>query len=457
MVGRKPQQSVLIVTDDAVDADALRAVLDDPAPSTTILSDPTAVFDELTRSATHCLVLPATIDGQRGTDLAVGVAALYPDLPIVVTGVDPATVPDDRDVIAVETADLVSPPVVAAIEDAIASGPPRVAGRPPSPMETLLLSLFDGMSNHLFVKDEQARHVMIGGGYYEPTDRLGMTDLALDDLADEHVEASYRDEMALLNEEIERIDAEQFLDREAAYVRICKVPWYDSEGDIRGLVGSAWDITEQKNHEHALRRQRERLVKVALVAAHEFRNELQIAHGRLELLDGEQAHVDEIVASLTRIASLVDTIVELSTDEHQRPREEPVWLSRLSREVWDTMSGRAATLEIEDDCRVVADQESTGLLLQFLFQNALEHADPTVTVTVGATPDGFFVANDGPPIDTEPPESVFDAGYTTVDGNTGFGLYIAKTVAEDQDWTLSLSTGGEWPVRFDIGNVDRQE
>lgn len=95
-----------------------------------------------------------------------------------------------------------------------------------------------------------------------------------------------------------------------------------------------------------------------------------------------------------------------------------------------------------------------SLLLQCLFQNAIEHGGLTVTVTVGATERGFFVADDGPGIDAESTERVLDPGYSTVEGNTGSGLSIAKTVAEDHDWTLLVSEPSEGGMRFDIENVD---
>ncbi|MDS0279456.1 PAS domain-containing sensor histidine kinase [Halomicroarcula sp. S1AR25-4] len=442
-------KSVLVVADD--EAAELESGFDEEAVAVTVLTDRRNVFDELTHGVYQCLVLTATVGGQSGTDIAYGVTKLFPDLPVVVVGVDPAVVPDDLDVRAVASPDLGSQAVVDAIGTSLDGDAPSVAGRSPSPMETLLLSLFNEMPDHLYAKDDQARHVLMGRGFNEPTDRVGLTDREVSELADEHGEAAYRDEMDILEGEVDRIDVEEFLDLAAPYVRTRKVPWYDADGEIQGLVGLTQDITARKTREHDLRRQHERMVKVALVSAHELRNELQIAHGRLERLD-DDTQTAPIEESLSRISSLVDTVVQLSTRESDRQEQTPVWLSRLSREVWETVADAHAALEIDGDARFLADQESASLLLQFLFQNALEHG--ASTVTVGTTSTGFYVANDGPEIEVSPPERVFDAGYTTVEGNTGFGLYIAKSVAEDQGWTLSLTDATAGSVRFDVENVD---
>jgi signal transduction histidine kinase len=444
-------KSVLVVPGETVDPAGLQVLLSGEPATVTVLDELTALFDTLTNSVVHCLVLPERVEDQRGSDIAYGVRELYPELPIILAGGDEQESVDAgeetiRTVAASETA------VAAAIRDAVEDDPPSVAGREPSPMETLLLSLFNEMPDHFYAKDDAARHVLMGRGFNEPTDRLGLTDPEVSELADEHGDAAYRDEMDLIEGRSVGIDVEEFLDLDAEYVRTRKVPWYDADGEIRGLVGHTQDITERKRRQHAFRRQHERMVKVALLAAHELRNELQIVQGQLD--NDDDTAVADVEDSLWRISSIVDTVVELSAREYKVPEEKPVWLSRLSREVWDTLNTEGSTLDIDGDVRVVADQESASLLLQFLFQNAIDHAGPAVTVTVGTTPAGFYVADDGPGIDVDPPERVFDAGYTTVTGNTGFGLYIAQMVADDNDWTLSVSEPAAGGTRFDIENVD---
>ncbi|KAA9400065.1 PAS domain-containing sensor histidine kinase [Haloarcula sp. CBA1130] len=459
-------KSVLVVATDGLDTATLESALDETAASITQLSSLTDLFDTLTYSAFHALVLPETADGQSGTDIAYGVKKLFPDLPVIVAGADPAAVPDNLDVRAVESSTHLEDAVAEAVRDSLDAEPPTVAGRLPSPMETLLLSLFNELPDHLYAKDEQARHVLMGRGFNEPTDRLGLTDVEVPELDDEHAKAALRDEMDVIEEEIDQIEVEEFLDLDASYVRTRKMPWYDSTGDVQGIVGHTQNITERKLREHAFRRQNERMVKVALVASHELRNELQIAYGQLEGLADCDGPTDEIEESLSQISTIIDTVVELSTSDpngqiqhdeiEQVPKRKHMWLSRLSREVWDTLADSEARLTFDGDTRIVADQESAGLLLQILFQNALEHAGPSVTVTVGTTADGFFVADDGPGIDVDPPERVFDAGHTAVAENTGFGLYVARRVAADHGWTISMSESESGGARFDIGNVDCQ-
>lgn len=451
-MGSGDSQQLLLVSPDPVDPAGLESQLSDT--QVVYLPELPRVFEELTTGVYDCLVLPATVGDQAGTDVACGIATMYPELPVVVVGTDVPEETDRETIVTVAAASLVDSAVASTVKGVLMGPSPSVAGREPSPMETLLLSLFDGVPDNLYAKDTDARHVMLGSGFNQPTDRLGLTDTEVDELHEKHGEAALRDEMDVIEGVTDRIEVEEFLDLDASYVRTNKVPWYDADGDVRGLVGLTQDITERKVREHDLRRQHERMVKIALVAAHEFRNELQIARGRLEQISTDQDHVDCIDESLARTETIVDMVVDLSSKETAVEDTKPIWLSRLSREVWDTLAESEATLEVAEDSRVVADQEVASLLLQFLFQNAIEHGGRVVTVTVGATETGFFVADDGAGIDADSPERVLDPGYSTVEGNTGFGLYIAKTVAEDHDWTLSVAELSDGGARFDIENVN---
>jgi signal transduction histidine kinase len=447
----------VLVVDSGADEEHLRRPFEQLDCSVDRLSDLTTVFDELTRSETHCLVLPSTVDDQSGVDVAAGIRELFPDLPIVLLGGDLEEVPSDLDAVAVNAKRLDDRSVLDTVRGCLSGPEPAVAGRPPSPMETLLLSMFEQFPVHLYAKDDEARHVMLSDNELAPTDLMGQTDLDFTELPEEHREAAYRDEMRVIENDAPRLEVEEFTDYIDSHSLTSKVPWHDADGEVRGLVGLTQDITEYKRQEQASRRQHERLAKVALVATHEFRNELQIAHGRLQLSDATDEQIAVVEESLSRMASIVDTVVELASEGQTATQRKPLWLSTLSREVWDTLASSQATLRIEEDNRIVADPEAASLFLQILFKNALEHAGPSVTVTVGTTEDGFYVADDGPGFEVEPPERVLDAGFSTVEGNTGFGLYVARRLANDHEWTLSLSEGENGGACFDVGDVGHAE
>ena len=402
-----------------------------------------SLYDELCLGEVHCLVLPADVSGTSALNVARGVRAFFPDLPVVVAGVSPAEMPGDLDVYAVETADLDGDAVTEVVGRALADSEGTHAARPPSRMETFLLSMFDQFPIHLYAKDGAGRHAMVSRHANEPTDLIGQTDLDYTELPESHREAAYRDDMRVVEEEAQILDIEEYTDYIDSHTLTTKVPWYH-DGEVVGLVGLTRDITERKQREHAARRQQELLVKLAILSAHEFRNELQVALGRLEVLDDHPDQVEVIEESHDHLIDIVDQVIDLASRERRSHQRRSVWLSTLAREVWDALATDDATLTVESDARIVADTESLSLFLQILFDNALEHVGSDVDVTVGRTDDGFFVADDGPGIDGRH-ERVFDAGFTTEEDNTGFGLFVARSIAHEHNWHVSVSeseTGG---------------
>jgi signal transduction histidine kinase len=78
------------------------------------------------------------------------------------------------------------------------------------------------------------------------------------------------------------------------------------------------------------------------------------------------------------------------------------------------------------------------------------HADSGVTVTVGDLDDGFYVADDGPGIPESERSDVFEAGYSTADDGTGFGLDIVREIVEAHGWTVTVAESDDGGARFEI-------
>jgi len=52
---------------------------------------------------------------------------------------------------------------------------------------------------------------------------------------------------------------------------------------------------------------------------------------------------------------------------------------------------------------------------------------------------------------------VFDAGYTTSEDGTGFGLPIVKEIVEAHDWSIAVTESEAGGARFEITGVDVSE
>ncbi|MXR41498.1 GAF domain-containing protein [Halobaculum sp. WSA2] len=200
----------------------------------------------------------------------------------------------------------------------------------------------------------------------------------------------------------------------------------------------------------SLRRKNERLDEFASIVSHDLRNPLNVARGYVELAI-EEDDTDELPAALDaldRMEDLVDATLSLAREGRDVEETEPTDVGDLAREAWAVVDAPAATLVVEDAPTVPADPERLRTLLENCLRNAVDHAGRDVTVVVGATPDGFFVADDGPGIPEGEREAALERGYTTADDGTGFGLAIVADIARAHGWTTELSESADGGLRL---------
>jgi signal transduction histidine kinase len=161
------------------------------------------------------------------------------------------------------------------------------------------------------------------------------------------------------------------------------------------------------------------------------------------------------------MATLIDDLLSLARAGQQTSTLEAVdvrgLVERCLRNLEGDTDAVTVRVTIEADRRVLADPTRLSQLFENLLGNAADHAGPDATVTVGwlENGDGFYVADDGPGIPPEERETVFDRGYTTAEGGTGFGLNIVEQVVEAHGWGIRVTESDAGGARFEITDVER--
>ena len=113
-----------------------------------------------------------------------------------------------------------------------------------------------------------------------------------------------------------------------------------------------------------------------------------------------------------------------------------------------------ATVKLDTQQTVRADRTRLQQLLENLLRNAIEHGGRGVTITVGELDDGFYVEDDGSGISEDERDDVFEAGYTTAEDGTGFGLSIVKQVTDAHEWDIRATDSSDGGARFEITDVE---
>ncbi|WP_424015282.1 GAF domain-containing protein [Halorubrum xinjiangense] len=217
--------------------------------------------------------------------------------------------------------------------------------------------------------------------------------------------------------------------------------------------------TEQlRDRDAALQREIDRLEKFAGLVSHDLRNPLNVAAGRTNLarsLTDDAAVLDEldrVEDAHDRMSQLIDDLLALARQGRTVDEIESVPLAEAAERAWRTVDTGDATLDVSDaTAAVAADPERLRTLFENLFTNSVEHGSDTdaadLTVSVGALPDGFFVADDGVGFDIDPEEAT-EYGRSSASHRTGFGLAIVREIAAAHGWELSID--GDDGARFEF-------
>ena len=230
----------------------------------------------------------------------------------------------------------------------------------------------------------------------------------------------------------------------------------DSDGNIRGMVILAYDITEQVNAE------KHRQAFTANVS-HELKTPLQAIIGSAELMENGIVKTDDlprfvghIRKEASRLLYLIDDIIRLSQlDEGAEMDQEDVPLKQLAEDVCETLSDAAklkdVTLEVTGEDVVMRGVRR--LLYEILYNlcdNAIKYnrAGGSVTVSVSQKTNEICVSvkDTGIGIPPEHQDKIFerfyrvDKSHSKQSGGTGLGLSIVKHAVQYHHGKIVLAS-----------------
>jgi len=219
----------------------------------------------------------------------------------------------------------------------------------------------------------------------------------------------------------------------------------------------------------------ERLAAVGSLAAqvtHEIRNPLSSVALNAELLEDElEGASPEAHQLLARITGEVDRLALITEDylafaRRQKPEIQPIDLASELDDLLDfideefSQAGISLRRELPPSAGVLGDAGQLRQALLNLLRNAKEalteipsgEREPRVTLrmeTVGDTVK-LTVTDNGPGIEDEDAERIFEAFYTRKAQGTGLGLAIVQQIVADHDGTVRISRSGAEGTEFAI-------
>jgi signal transduction histidine kinase len=194
-------------------------------------------------------------------------------------------------------------------------------------------------------------------------------------------------------------------------------------------------------------------------ASHQLRTPLTSIRVRLDELNVigledplAAEYVDELSVEVDRLRRLAERLLTLASVEVARPKQ-PRDVMAVVREAADRLAQRARLAQVnlqiwplDEPAVVVAAPGALEESLSNLIDNALKYSPKGGTVTVGVMPGemvyDIWVEDDGPGIDEDLAERLFEPFYRVASPKPGYGLGLAivKRICDSEGVQVGLST-----------------
>lgn len=314
-----------------------------------------------------------------------------------------------------------------------------------------LREIIDLVPDYIFVKNSRGEYIMANEATaealgVEPGEVGGREEDDILPNSDQGEEFRGDDREVLETGEPKQIQEElKTADGDTRLLQTTKIPYEVPGSGEDAILGYGRDVTELKQYEQTLERQRDNLEVLNKVVRHDVRNDLQLVQVYSELLedhiegDGEE-YVQKVQEAARDAVSITETARDVTEVLLQSgTTRSPVNLRYVLEEQVDevrasyqralvTLGGTVPEVE------VLAD-EMLESVFRNLLTNAIVHNDKEVPeVEVSVSVDDAIqvrVADNGPGIPDDRKERIFDEGETGVGSDsTGLGLFLVETLVE---------------------------
>ena len=336
----------------------------------------------------------------------------------------------------------------------------------------LLRTLINNLSDAIYVKDKEGRKLVANTADMSimkcssEAEIIGKTDLEI--FNSEDGAKGFAEDIEVIKTGKALIDHEDgFVDEEGKqhWRLTSKVPLFNEQNQVIGLVGFGRDITERKKNEELLIQSKEKAeesdrLKTAFLhnISHEIRTPMNAIIGFSSLLnepnvdpEKRQYFIDIITQSSNQLLSIITDIINIANIEtgQEETTESIINVGEVVKKIYEqfllTAENRENSLNLvipsasEDITRIITDETKLTQILSNLLVNALKFTKQGVVnlgYEVKHNEIEFFVEDTGIGIAPQMHEEIFkrfrqiETSFSRQYGGSGLGLSISKAYVE---------------------------
>jgi PAS domain S-box-containing protein len=358
-------------------------------------------------------------------------------------------------------------------------------GSPSARFPDLPRAVLTGLTHGVFVKDRDLRLLAVNPAFCAAVGRTESELLGHDDfdLYPRPLAALRRvEERAVLADGARRETLEEHpVGGQTRTLHVVRAPLLSPGGEVEGVLGVLWDVTEQRRLEERQRhaQKMETVGQLAGGIAHDFNNLLTGVVGNLALARAELARADTDPQRLLEYLDRAEDISRRAADltrqllgfaRRMESRPEVLDLNRTVRETLRALRptlGAGVQVELETDLDLWAVRADDGQLARLLTnlclnaRDAMPHGGRLIIETSNVTLDGdearqfldgrpgefvcLRVSDTGEGIAPEVLPRIFEPFFTTRGFGKGIGLGLAMVfgiVKDHQGWVCCASEVG---------------
>jgi len=319
----------------------------------------------------------------------------------------------------------------------------------------MLQSFLSSIEIPMFVKDEQGRHLRKteAWGGIDPDVVIGKTDRELYAYDPESAEQFYEHDMRVIE------NGERIVDRGEApgppgnryWARTTKVPWYDDDGSVKGLLGLSYEITDFKQKEQRLELLEDRVDQFASFLSDEVLDTLRAANEQLGIAreTGDDSAFRAVENAHDRMEKRLRNLGTIARKSPNIGPTESVNLAYVVNEVWSFIATGDAKLELNvpTETLIHTSMGSIRPIVESLLRHAANSGED-VTVSVGSLQEGFYLAYDT--------VTESDCGRATEGSFRGpndgqqSDLAFVSEIVERNNWSLTVADRDGTGTRIEI-------